>query len=102
MARKKDMKDWLLGQLDARGARNPVFEELVDTYMTLYDEEKMLHADIKKNGLRIKRIASNGKEYDEPNPSIQKADSKNKRRVDILRQLGITAENCAAGEEDEL
>lgn len=102
MAKKSEMKQWLLDQLDAKGARNPIFEELVDTYMTLYDEEKMLHKDIKVNGLRIKRMASNGKEYDEPNPSVQKADSKNKRRVDILRQLGISAENCAAGEEDEL
>lgn len=102
MAKKSDMKKWLLDQLDAKGARNPIFEELVETYMTLYDEEKMLHKDIKENGLRIKRLASNGKEYDEPNPSVQKADSKNKRRVDILRQLGISAENCAAGEEDEL
>lgn len=108
MAKKRHSKDYriirnnLIQQLTRRGALIPVFVNLVDDYMALYDLQQLLIADIEQNGIRIRYDNGGGQCGEKDNPSIQQRVRVNAQMLKILTQLNITTDNVQDGEEDEL
>lgn len=92
----------LLEQLQRRGALTPVFVNLVNDYMALYDLQQLLIADIEEHGIRIPYDNGGGQNGEKDNPSIQQRVRVNAQMLKILSQLNITTDNVQDGEEDEL
>lgn len=98
----RNIRDDLIGQLTRRGALTPVFVNLVDDYMALYELQQLLIADIAQNGIRIRYDNGGGQSGEKDNPSIQQRVRVNAQMLKILAQLDITTDNVQDGEEDEL
>lgn len=108
MAKKRHSKDYrnirndLIEQLKRRGALIPVFVNLIDDYMALYELQQLLIADIAQNGIRIRYDNGGGQCGEKDNPSIQQRVRVNAQMLKLLAQLDITTDNVQDGEEDEL
>lgn len=108
MAKKRHSREYnairknLTEQLQRQGALTPVFVNLVDDYMALYDLQQILITDINENGIRIPYDNGGGQSGERDNPSIQQRVRVNAQMLKILKQLNITTENAQNGEEDEL
>ena len=108
MAKAKHSKEYnrirknMIEQLERRSALIPVFINLVDDYMALYELQQMLIADIAENGIRIPYDNGGGQSGEKDNPSIAQRIRVNAQMLKILAQLGITTDAVLDGAEDEL
>lgn len=98
----RDIRKNMIEQLERRGALTPVFQNLVDDYMALYDLQQLLIADVEKNGIRIPYDNGGGQCGEKDNPSIAQRVRVNAQMLKILSQLGITTDSVRDGEEDAL
>lgn len=99
MEKKKDIRQDLIDQLQAKGKYQKYYVDLVDDYMKYYDLKKKLQADIKTKGLRYATINGNGIEVEKPNESIQNIVKVSSMMLKILTDLGL--QEPEAGSSDE-
>jgi hypothetical protein len=90
----------LIAQLKEKGADVSHFMSLIDDYMYYYQQEKAMHADVRKNKRTIKSISAAGKQYDRENPAVKDAVLYNRQKLAILSALGLEAEGCNSKEDD--
>lgn len=100
MATQKEIRRSLEQQLRDKGADVLHFQALLDDYMFFYKMQKRMQADINKNGTVIKSVSAAGKTYDRENPAIKQAALYNQRMLGILRELGLTTDNCRPPDDD--
>lgn len=84
------------------GADIPVFVDLVDDYMALWEIKELLKEDIRKNGIRIAYDNGGGQTGEKENPSVQQQVRVNAQMLKILAQLGIATDKVLGGDADEL
>lgn len=100
MATQKQIRMSLEQQLRDRGADVLHFQALLDDYMFFYSMQRKMQADIRKRGLEIDAISAAGKPYKKENPSVKQAALYNQRMMAILKELGITTDNCRPPDDD--
>lgn len=91
---KKDIRASLEQQLRDLGADVAHFTDLMDDYMFTCTQERKMQADIRKNGIMIPAVSAAGKEYKRENPACKLAVLYSRHKLEILKQLGLTTENC--------
>ena len=96
----QQIRDSLEEQLRDRGADVLHFQALLDDYMFFYKMQKRMQSDIRTRGTTVKAISASGKEYDKENPSIKQAALYNQRMLAILKDLGLTTDNCRPPDDD--
>ena len=84
------VKRSLIEQLEAKGAGIDVFRDMIDDYMTMWDEKETLKQDMKEKGLRYSVTSGNGFETEKDNPSFKVFPLVNKQMLMLLKQMGLT------------
>lgn len=95
----KKVRDSLEAQLRDKGADVPHFQDQLDRYMFFRKTYLELVADIEENGNMIRVTSAAGKECDKENPAIKQAAVCDQRMSAILKELGLTTENCRPPED---
>lgn len=93
-ATQSQIRASLEAQLRDRGADVLHFQALLDDYMFYYRMHKHMQADIRKNGTLVEAVSAAGKSYMKENPAIKQAALYSKQMLCILRELGLTTDNC--------
>lgn len=99
---RNKVKKNLIQQLKLRGADIPVFLDLIEDYMSLWETKELLIADIRENGIRIRYDNGGGQVGEKDNPSVQLQVRVNAQMLKILAQLGISTDKVLGGDGDEL
>ena len=99
---KRQVEKSLVEQLESKGAKLPFFESLVADYMALWKIADDLKSDITKRGVVYKDYSSVGVEMLKYNPSTKELTMVNRQMLSILKELGLSTENCKIEEDDEL
>lgn len=100
--RRNEIRDNLKSIIEAKGSSNIVYDDLIETYLDLWETEQKLQADIDENGIRVTKTDGRGQPREEDNTSIQKKQQSAKLRLGILKQLGIDPDKTANPEDEEL
>lgn len=98
---QKRVRESLIKQLEAKGAKVDCFLDLVESYMFYTKKEREMQKDINDRGLSFLATSSTGKEYMKDNPSIKNAVMYNKQRLAILDKLGLSIEKVESGDTDD-
>lgn len=100
MANARDVRKSLNEQLRAKGADVVLYRALIDDYMWLFQQEKQMQADIRKNGRSYLSVSAAGKEYEKENPCVKNALLYSKQMVTILTALGLDTKTVVGGAPD--
>lgn len=100
--RKNEIRGNLKSLIEAKGSSNIVYDDLIETYLDLWETEQKLQSDIDENGIRVIKTDGRGQPREEDNTSIQKKQQSAKLRLGILKQLGIDPDKTANPEDEEL
>lgn len=88
-AKKSDILESLISQLEKKQADISCFLDLIDDYMALYDIKKKLKTDIKKRGVSYEAQSASGKAtIIKQNQSVKDLVAVNKQMLMILDKLG--------------
>jgi len=98
----KKIRESLIIQLKQKNANVSHFESLIDDYVFYWQKEKDMQKDIKTHGLKYTRISAQGYDIEVENPAVKSAVMYNKQKLSILKELGLSTNNCASGADDEL
>lgn len=99
---KSRVRKNLIQQLKLMGADTPVFLDLVEDYMALWETKELLIADIREHGIRIRYDNGGGQTGEKDNPSVQQQVRVNAQMLKLLAQLGISTDKVLGGGADEL
>jgi phage terminase small subunit len=91
----------LLAQLEAMGADQDHFVDLVKDYLSLYDVKNRLIKDIKERGVMYTDLSSVGVEMQKNNPSVRELVNVNRQMLALLRELGISTDTVPPREDDD-
>ncbi len=100
MARKTDIKNDLINQLERNGVYGKHYLDLINDYMALWDIKNELIKDIKNRGVSVYWCNGGGQEGHKKNDSISELNKTNAQMLKILNELGLKA--GAAGSADDL
>lgn len=100
--RKNDIREGLIKQLEAKGAKSAHFVSLVDDYMFMYDQVQKMKKSIRKLGVEYEAVSAAGKTYMKENPAVKNLILYNRQMVALLRELGLSTEDGAGPDDDEL
>ena len=95
---KGKIKESLMKQLEAKGAKVAHFENLIDDYMFMFDTKNKLQKDIRKRGVSYETFSASGYKITKQNQSVKDLIAINKQMVVILKELGLTTD-APTGEE---
>ncbi len=97
------IRESLIRQLEERGGNVAHFAGLIEDYIFLDTMERRMQADVKKRGVVYSAMSANkGITIEKENPSVKSAVNYNKQKLSILDKLGLTVDNAAADNYDEL
>lgn len=94
-----ELKENLLEQLKKRKAITPIYQDMIDDYMTYWTIKEKLKRDIQERGMYITYNNGGGQTGQTDNPSVDKLIKTSSKLKDILLQLEIDLD--AVGEEDD-
>lgn len=93
----------MIANLKARGLTDPIYKDMVDEYMELWERRRLLAEDVKERGVSVIDSARGGKTE---NRSISLGLQVSKQMLSIYSALGFNdmakAAGMGSGEDDEL
>lgn len=99
---RKEMRRSMIDNLEARGLVEPIYTDMVEEYMELWDRRRILSEDVKERGVTV--YDSRGRETE--NRSISLGIQVSKQMLSIYAALGFKDQAASAvaggGEDDEL
>ena len=98
----KKIRESLVMQLQSRGADVECFIDLIEDYMSFWEIEKKLKADIDERGVVYDDFSSVGVKMQKNNPSIKEIVSVNRQMLTILEKLKLSTQDGPGGGDDEL
>ena len=99
-AKKTEIKQDLLDQLDRQGIYGKHYVDLVNDYMALWDIKNKLIKDIKKRGVSVYWCNGGGQEGYKKNDSIAELNKTNAQMLKILSELGLKARSMDPADFD--
>lgn len=100
--KKTDIKNGLIKQLEAKGAKTPHFMSLIEDYMFLHDQVQKMKKSIKEDGVEYEATSAAGKTYMKENPAIKNIILYNRQMLAIIKELGLSTDEAGEPEDDEL
>lgn len=100
MAKRKDIKQDLLDQIERRGIVGSHYLDLIEDYINFYDIKIELVKDIKERGVSIKYQHGQNQWGYKKNDSITELTKVNSQMLRILKELGIEAKNEDSDSDD--
>ena len=97
---EKKVRESLEAQLREKGADVAHFQDILAQYMDFRQAYLESMEDYRENGKLIKVISAAGKTCDKENPAIKQAAIASQQMRAILKDLGLTTENCTAPGSD--
>lgn len=99
---RKELRKSMIENLEARGLVEPIYIDMVDEYMELWDRRRLLAEDVRGRGVSV--YDSRGHQTE--NRSIGLGIQVSKQMLSIYTALGFKEQAAAAlaggGEDDEL
>lgn len=92
LSRLKKVKADMLKKLKDMGADQPVYTDLVEDYLQLWETKEALLQDIKYRGVTLRTQTKDGTYKESKNPSITEVKTVNTQMLNILKLLGLTPE----------
>lgn len=100
-ARKTQIKQDLIDQLERRGVYGQHYLDLINDYMALWDIKNALIKDIKKRGVTVTYQNGEHQWGVKKNDSIAELNKTNAQMLRILTELGLRATDIdGAGDDD--
>ena len=99
---KESVRQSLMKQLHDKGADVSHFVDLVNDYMALWAVKDKLVADIDGRGITYVDVSSVGVKMTKNNPSVKELIMVNKQMLMVLKELGLTTDNCLSLDSEEL
>ena len=90
-AKKTEIKQDLLDQLERQGIYGKHYVDLVNDYMALWDIKNKLIKDIKRRGVSVYWCNGGGQEGYKKNDSIAELNKTSAQMLKILNDLGLKA-----------
>ena len=101
MAKKNEVKNDLLDQLERNGIYGNHYIDLVDDYMALWDVKNKLIQDIKEKGVSIKYQNGDNQRGQKKNDSVRELTNVNNQMIKLLDALGLKASKLLDTEDFE-
>lgn len=101
MAKKSEIKNDLLNQLERKGIYGGHYLDLVNDYMALWAIKNKLIADIRKRGVSVEYIHGAGQRGFKKNDSINELNKTNAQMLKILNELGLRANSIGPADDDD-
>ena len=101
MAKKNEVKNDLLDQLERNGIYGNHYIDLVDDYMALWDVKNKLIQDIKEKGVSIKYQNGENQWGHKKNDSVRELTNVNNQMIKLLDALGLKASKLLDTEDFE-
>lgn len=98
----REIKKSLLNSLETANNNTPVFQNLVEDYMTLYETKELAKADISKRGVMVEYQNGKSQSGYKKNDMIEAILKINAQMIKILDKLCINADGGLGLEDDEL
>lgn len=92
----------LIEQLKRQKADAEHFIQMVDEYISYYDQLSKMQKDIKDRGITCKSVPAAGNNYEQDTPAVKVAAMLRKQKLAILKRLGISTNNVLAEDSNEL
>lgn len=96
----RQIRDFLIDQLERSGNDTPYFLNLVEDYMSMYVNKELCKNDISERGLNITSVGSTGQLVTKKNDSIDTSLKINQQMIKLLDMLGIKPETGYEDDED--
>lgn len=100
-AKRDEVRQDLLDQLERNGTIGKYYTDLVDDYMSLWETKNKLQADIKKRGAKVE-VATASTINIKTNDSVLDSLKVNAQMLKILDSLGIEPANAGGDGDDEM
>lgn len=84
-----DVRESMIGQLEAIGANVSLYRSIIDEYMAYFAALRKYKADLRKRGYHI-TVITKGDESEVPNPSADKMVKCSDAMRKIEKQLGLS------------
>lgn len=101
MAKKSDIKNDLVNQLERNGVYGSHYLDLINDYMCLWEIKNQLIKDIKARGVSVEWNNGGGQKGFKKNDSIAELNKTNAQMLKILNELGLKAVSMDPGGEDD-
>lgn len=99
---EKELKQSLVSQLKNRNAIVPFWIEMVDEFIYLWKQLKILKKGIKAAGLFEEEIYNNsGAKRLKPNPMLKEIRETEKQMLLILEKMKLSTENIVSDDSDD-
>lgn len=99
---RKELRKSMIENLEARGLVEPIYTDMVEDYMELWDRRRLLAEDVRERGVSV----YDAKGHLTENRSISLGIQVSKQMLSIYAALGFKEQAAAAlaggGEDDEL
>ena len=95
------IRESLENQLRALEASVPHFQDMIDTYITLWAINKRLEFDNAEKGIRYDENMSTGKKKSVINPAIKELENTTKQMLSILKEMNLTTSESTGGESED-
>lgn len=99
---REELSDEIYKQLDAKGLHGPVFDDLADRYLKLWDAFQDANQSLVERGRSYLAISSTGKQYEKDNSASKDIVSLERAMREVLGSMDITVEGYAGQDDDEL
>lgn len=100
MAKKTDIKNDLLTQLENKGVYGKHYLDLINDYMALWDIKNQLIKDIKARGVSVRYDHGGGQGGYKKNDSITELNKTNGQMLRILNELGLKGASIEPVDDD--
>lgn len=101
MAKKADIKNDLINQLERNGVFGRHYLDLINDYMALWDIKNKLIKDIKARGVMVKYQNGEYQWGHKKNDSISELNKTNAQMLKILNELGLKAGAAGSGDDPD-
>ena len=100
-ARKTQIKQDLIDQLERRGVYGQHYLDLINDYMALWDVNNALIKDIKERGVSVRYQNGKNQWGYKKNDSVSELTRVNAQMLRILQELGLRAIDIDVGDDDD-
>lgn len=101
MARKTDIKNDLVNQLERNGVHGNHYLDLINDYMCLWEIKNKLIKDIKARGVSVEWNNGGGQKGFKKNDSIAELNKTNGQMLKILNELGLRASDMEPADDGD-
>ncbi|MDL2324053.1 hypothetical protein LJC61_02725 [Ruminococcaceae bacterium OttesenSCG-928-A16] len=98
--KREELRKDLLEKIESRWPESPMFIDLAEDYLSLWDDKRTLRNDIAKRGRKVTKYDSRGQKQIANNESIDQILKINTQMINIIKAIGLEPSLYASDDDD--